>query len=63
LRAWLAAGVEYDEGLKKWGLDISGPSGYTDPLRCLLAASCPSPGAYPHLSTDDWTIPDLAVYG
>ena len=33
-------------GFRKPGLDISEPSGYTDPLRCLLAAPCPSPGAY-----------------
>ncbi|GAA2291246.1 hypothetical protein GCM10010431_05890 [Streptomyces kunmingensis] len=45
--------VENNEGVKKPALDISGPSGYTVPLRCLLAAPCPSPGACPRLSTVD----------
>ena len=48
-----AEGVEGDEGQRKAGLDISAPSGYTDPLRCLLAAPCPSPGVCPRLSIDD----------
>jgi hypothetical protein len=52
-------GVENNEGREKPALDISVPCGYTDPLRCLLAAPCPSPGVYPHLSTDDQKISDL----
>ncbi|GAA3576345.1 hypothetical protein GCM10022295_67390 [Streptomyces osmaniensis] len=56
-----AEGVENNEGREKPALDISVPSGYTDPLRCLLAVPCPSPGACPRLSTDDRTIPDLAI--
>ena len=52
-------GVEDNEGLRKPALDISVPSGYTDPLRCLLAVPCPSPGACPHSSMDDRIISDL----
>lgn len=57
LRAWACVGVENNEGLKKPALDISVPTGYTDPLRCLLAVPCPSPGACPRLSIDEQTIP------
>ncbi|GHA22474.1 hypothetical protein GCM10010345_29330 [Streptomyces canarius] len=52
-------GVEGNEGLRKPALDISVPSGYTDPLRCLLAVPCPSPGVCPHLSTVDLSPPGL----
>ncbi|GGU84234.1 hypothetical protein GCM10010260_16490 [Streptomyces filipinensis] len=50
---------EHSEGLDKPALDISVPSGYTDPLRCLLAVPCPSPGVCPHSSTDDKSSLDL----
>jgi len=55
-----AKGVEDNEGHRKSGLDISAPSGYTDPLRCLLAVPCPSPGVCPRLSTYDWIVSGLA---